>query len=532
MNGTGGGWIGRLRGPLALAGAFGLFLAAAFVLVYGEFGPPARFALAAGILLLGGAIALDPEAALGILKSRESRYGSNAVIISVALIGILVALNVLAARFYQRWDLTAQRDFSLSDATLKVLHDLPAPVHATAFFSGTLQDQQKAQDLLKEYQARSDGKLSWELVDTNADPVRPRLEGINVDGTIQFKWADAAMGDRKQDTITTDESHITTALIKLVNPVPLKVYFLTGHGERDLDKFDDDGYSELKTRIQQDNFTVDTLNLLAAGSVPADAAAVIIAAPKTPLQEQELTALNTYMDARGRLILLVDPFQTDANVEELLRRWDLTIGKGVALDPVSSLQQSPATLIIQRYGLHSIVKDLGNQIAVMPFSTSIEIPNALKRTVDVNSIAQTFDTRSWLETNRGAAANYDEGEDKRGPLTLAVAVEEVETAPVQDLPPGFEDPNKRVKNRAVIIGTSEFAINGLIKQPFANRDIFLNSLNWATQTDQLIAQRPRIEERRTVFLTPAQSNFVLFSGALFFPMILLGLGCVVWWMRR
>ncbi len=100
------------------------------------------------------------------------------------------------------------------------------------------------------------------------------------------------------------------------------------------------------------------------------------------------------------------------------------------------------------------------------------------------------------------------------------------------LPPGFEDPNKRVKNRAVIIGTSEFAINGLIKQPFANKDILLNSLNWVTQTDQLIAQRPRIEERRTVFLTPAQSNFVLFSGALFFPMILLGMGGVLWWMRR
>jgi len=84
----------------------------------------------------------------------------------------------------------------------------------------------------------------------------------------------------------------------------------------------------------------------------------------------------------------------------------------------------------------------------------------------------------------------------------------------------------------VIIGTSEFAINGLIKQPFANKDILLNSLNWVTQTDQLIAQRPRIEERRTVFLTPAQSNFVLFSGALFFPMILLGMGGVLWWMRR
>jgi len=530
-SGTGGGWIARVRGPLALAGAFGLVLAAAFFLVYGEFGPPSRLALAAGILLLGSAIALDPEAALGVLRSRESRYGSNAVVISIAFVGILVALNLLGARVSQRWDLTAQRDFSLSDATLKVLHDLPKPVRATAFFSGALADQQKAQDLLKEYEARSGGNLTWELVDTNAAPSRPRIEGINVDGTIRFRWADQpGPSDPKQDSITTDESHLTTALIKLVNPVPLKVYFVTGHGERDLDKFDDDGYSELKTQIQQNNFTVDTINLLAVGSIPDDAAAVIIAAPKQPLQDAELSALDRYMTAKGRLVLLVDPFESASNADEIIKRWDLTIGKGVALDPVSSLQGDAVTLFA-RPGLHTIVKDV-NGVMVLPFSTTVEIPQAIKRTVDVNALAMTADTRSWLETNRSAAAQFNEGEDKRGPLTLAVAVEEVDTAPAQDLQPGFEDPNKRVKNRAVIFGTSEFAINGLVKQPIANRDVFLNSLNWVTQTDQLIAQRPKIEERRTLFLTPAQSNFILFSGMLFVPALILGAGAVVWWMRR
>ncbi len=531
MRNTGGGWIERVRGPLALAGAMGLALAGAFFLVYGEFGPPARLALAAGILLLGGAIAINPEAALGVLRSRESRYGSNSLVISVAFLGILVGLNVLAGRFSQRWDLTAQRDFSLSESSLKVLRELPAPVKASAFFSGSLQDKQKSQDLLKEYEARSGGKLTWEMVDTNADPTRPRLEGINVDGTIRFRWADRPGQDQpKQDTITSDESHITTALIKLVNPTALKVYFVTGHGERDLDKFDDDGYSELKTQMQADNFTVDTLNLRATGAIPADAAAVMIAAPKSAFQDDEIAAMNRYMDGKGRLILLVDPFN-ESNAEEIIKRWDLTIGKGVAIDPISSMQQSPLTLFA-RPGLQTIVKDLSNEAIVMPFSTSIDIPNLIKKTVDVNALAMTFDTRSWLETNRNVAAQYDEGEDKKGPLTLAVAVEEVETAPAEDLPPGFEDANKRVKNRAVIIGTSEFAINGLIKQPIANRDFLLNSLNWVTQTDQLITQRPRIEERRTLFLSPAQSNFVLFSGALFFPAILLGLGGVVWWMRR
>ena len=42
---------------------------------------------------------------------------------------------------------------------------------------------------------------------------------------------------------------------------------------------------------------------------------------------------------------------------------------------------------------------------------------------------------------------------------------------------------------------------------------------------------PRIEERRTLFLTPTQNNFVFFSSALFLPMILLGAGSAIWWIR-
>jgi ABC-type uncharacterized transport system involved in gliding motility auxiliary subunit len=155
----------------------------------------------------------------------------------------------------------------------------------------------------------------------------------------------------------------------------------------------------------------------------------------------------------------------------------------------------------------------------------------IKKGTEVSALAMTADARSWLETDQNVL-QFDENVDKKGPLTLAVAIEEAESAPVEDLPPGFQDPNKRVKNRVVVIGTSELAINGLIKQPIANRDFFLNSLNWVTQTDQLITTRPYIAEKRTVFLNPTESNFVFFSSAIFFPLIILGVGGIVWWNRR
>jgi ABC-type uncharacterized transport system involved in gliding motility auxiliary subunit len=518
--------LDRLRGPFALLSIFCLLLAGAFALVASELNAPAKLALAAAVLFFGMYVAVDPAKAFSVFTSRESIYGSNAFILSAAVIGILVVLNVLGARFHHRVDLTAQRDFSLSDQTLALLGRMQEPVHAVAFFSSSLNDRQKAEDLLKEYAARSNGKFTYEMVDTNIDPLAARREGINLDGTIRFK-----MGERKQDSITTDEAHITTALIKLVNPNPLKVYYVTGHGERDLDRFDDDGVSDLKTQIQADNFVVEPLNLLATGRVPEDARAIIIDAPKSPFLPEELDAISQYLDGKGRMVLLVEPFQDQSNAEEIVKRWDLAFGQGVVVDPVSSLGQSPLTLLVQRYGTHNIVKDLGGVISVMPFSTSIVIPDFIRRGTDVTALTMTMDQRSWLETDRGSLG-FDESTDKKGPLVTAVAVEQLENPPAEDPLPGFRDPNARVKNRAAIFGSSEFAINGLIKQPFGNRDLFLNALNWVTETDQLIQNRPYIAERRTVFLTDPQSKLVFYSSAVFYPIILLGIGALVWWTRR
>lgn len=521
-------WLDRIQGLVALAGGIALLVSAALALVAGEFSTQSRIALGAAILLLGSSIAINPERAWQAVTRRESIYSSNAVLLSAAFVGILVLMNVLAVRFHYRWDLTAQRDFTLSDATLKVLEQLPAPVHATAFFSGNLSDRQKTQDLLKEYETRSSGKLTWEMVDTFVEPFRADLAGVRTDGTVQFR-----MGERKQDTITSDESHLTTALIKLVNPTPLKVYYVVGHGERELERFDDEGYSELATQLRAENYILETLNLFALQSIPEDARAVIIASPRSPFLPEELAAINKYLDGKGKLVLLVDPLRDEANVDEVIKRWDLSIGKGVVIegDPQGRSPQDPTLLIVARYGFHAIVKDLGT-ISVMPLATSIEIPNLIKRGVEISGLAQTLNDRSWLEMDRGSI-QFDDGVDKKGPLTVAVAVEEAENPELlQETLPGFQDPNKKVKNRAVIFGTSAVVINGLVKLPTANRDLFLNSLNWVTETDQLITTRPRIEERRTLFLTGPQSNFVLYSSAVFFPLLLLGVAAFIWWARR
>ncbi|HEY3116829.1 MAG TPA: hypothetical protein VGK54_08810, partial [Chloroflexota bacterium] len=118
-------FLDRLRAPFALAGALALLLAGAFALVAGEFSVPSRMALAAAVLAFGIYVAIDPDKALKSVTGRQWVYGSNTTILSASFIGILILVNVMGARFHQRWDLTALQNFSMSDGTIKVLQTLP-----------------------------------------------------------------------------------------------------------------------------------------------------------------------------------------------------------------------------------------------------------------------------------------------------------------------------------------------------------------------------------------------------------------------
>ena len=57
-------------------------------------------------------------------SGRQARLGSLAVASVAVVLAILVAINYLASRHNKRWDLTAAKQFSLSDQTRKVVQGL------------------------------------------------------------------------------------------------------------------------------------------------------------------------------------------------------------------------------------------------------------------------------------------------------------------------------------------------------------------------------------------------------------------------
>jgi len=83
---------------------------------------------------------------------RNARYGTLAGVSVIVGLGILVAANYLSNRQNKRWDLTSNKQYSLSDQTVKLLQDLKSPVKFLVFDRNTNFERFRTRLTAYEYQ--------------------------------------------------------------------------------------------------------------------------------------------------------------------------------------------------------------------------------------------------------------------------------------------------------------------------------------------------------------------------------------------
>jgi hypothetical protein len=163
--------------------------------------------ISAGLIIVGLAAfaIMDPNRVRRFLTGRQARYGSNALILALAVIGIIVVANVLVYQNPQKLDLTENKVHTLAPETLQALATLPDKVQAIAFFSSRLPSVE-ADKLLADFKANSKGKFDYRFVDPDLDPVQARQAGITGDGKIMLM-----IGDRKEIASSASETELTNA---------------------------------------------------------------------------------------------------------------------------------------------------------------------------------------------------------------------------------------------------------------------------------------------------------------------------------
>ncbi|HJU10950.1 MAG TPA: hypothetical protein VJ728_08730, partial [Candidatus Binataceae bacterium] len=143
-----------MRRTTALTGLLGLVLLAFGIIGYAlTSGGVARLFIFINLVL--GAFALigwitASWGRLGELAgSRSTRYGANAALYTAAFVGLLIAINYLAARYPRQFDLTAEKVFSLSPQSLNIVKNLKQPLKLYGFVQEGRSP--KAEALYQEY---------------------------------------------------------------------------------------------------------------------------------------------------------------------------------------------------------------------------------------------------------------------------------------------------------------------------------------------------------------------------------------------
>ncbi|HEX7975882.1 MAG TPA: DUF4350 domain-containing protein [Anaerolineales bacterium] len=480
-----------------------------------------------GLIVVGLALFafLDPERTRVALTGRQARYGSNALVMSVAFIGILVVINYLVYQNSKRWDLTEDKQFTLAPETLSTLDKLPASVKAEAFFTAQTSPD-TAKGLLDQYKFRSKGKFDYQFIDPNQNPVAAQTAKITQDGSVVL-----TMNGQQQIVTSVNEQNLTGALVRLINPVNRVVYFLTGHGEANPDDTGQKGFSDAKTVLESKNYSVKTLNLLSTNNIPADAKAIVVAGPTKPVSANEVTLLDQYVKNGGSLIVMEDsPIMTefgdaaDPLADYLTNTWGMTLEKDFVLDSTS--QQSLSLAIGVQYGNHPITDKLTSQgmATIFPTARSITLKGisggqeALALvTTSQNAWGKTdlVELQKLVQTQGSAAPTPDQKVDKMGPLALAAAIQ------TQD-----------GKSHVAVFGDADFAANQFYTQ-YGNGDLFVNSIDWAVGQEQLINLTPK--QTTTRLLVPPQRismNLIALGTVILIPGLTLLAGVLVFFQRR
>ena len=205
----------------------------------------------------------------GFFGSRSGRYGTLAATSLLVVLGIIVALNYIGKKQNKRWDLTAAGQFSLSDQSRSVVQKLDAPLQVMIFAQEP--QFQTFRDRMKEYEYVSKQVVA-EYVDPDKKPTVAQQNNVQQYGTMIFNYK-----GRSERTTANTEQDITNTIIKVVSGKVRKVYFTQGHGERDPNSGERDGYQAINTNLTNENYGVEKLVLAQTSKVPDDASAVIVA---------------------------------------------------------------------------------------------------------------------------------------------------------------------------------------------------------------------------------------------------------------
>ncbi len=438
------------------------------------------------VSLTAAGLVLTTQIISNIRLELSTKSVASPTVFTLAVIGSLVLVNVLSLRAFARFDITADKAYTLSAATKETLSGLDDNVTITAYFTQELpapysSASRYVRDVLEEFRAASKGKVSFEFIDpaendkdTKREVKRDIFGRQFYDQTQQEKDL-AAMGIQPveirvvaQDQAQTKRAYLgivirhhekkevipvvqnlnqleydlTSLVRKLTRPKTPVIALLQGHDEPGLR----DKLRNLQAALSQ-TYEVRPVELQGKDRFDADVDGLMVIGPQKPLQPNELKAIDQLLMEGKPVAMFLDTVHfdmrqndqkpADHGLSTLLGAYGITVGDQMVADVSSgmlTMSEQRGFMMVQQqvpYPFMPLVKRLegdspvskGLGEIVFPFASKVTATGGDGKTVTV--LARSTQ-KSWTE---GKPQNLDPRRDWRsetvsftGPHDLMVQV--------------------------------------------------------------------------------------------------------------
>jgi ABC-type uncharacterized transport system involved in gliding motility auxiliary subunit len=443
----------------------------------------------------------------------QFRLQSSVFLLSfIALLGIV---GWLSNRYALSIDMSSNQRNSLSQETRRLVENIEFPLEVTLFVSSVNKSKPLLETLFERYQ-RLQANIRFNSLNPDLYPDLLRTHDIRFDGEVLLEYQ-----GRSEKVAQVTEASISSAIQRLLRQGERWLVFLEGHGERNPYSEANHDYSLLATQLAGKGYTIKTLNLTQAGSIPENTNALILASPRVALLPGEIEILRDYVDRGGNLLWFADPEQINDGLDLLADQLGVEFLPGIIVDPNSRLMGLNRVdfALVGEYPRHAITQSLAS-LSLFPEAQALEFYG------DESWQLQVFlrsDTGSWNETGalHGEIFNGDNEDESAGPLNIGLTLARSQ----------HNHESQLFEQRVVIIGDADFVSNRYLGNG-SNLEIGINLMNWLSHDDRLISISPRpAPDTRLELSSPQQISIALFF-LLLLPFGLLASGMGIWLQRR
>ncbi len=482
---------------------------------------------------LTAALVVDFRLYLSFLMMKTTKNGMSIGMSILITLLLCCSVAYLSLRFDKSIDITEEKVNSLAPQTLQLLDNLEEDMSLKVFYKGgegvkakeqikrnlVLYKKNSSRLKIRYYDAYLENKLAQEYLNEQPDKTKSFLFVF-----VEYK------GKRVSVASPYDEEKITSAMINVTRRDKKTVYFLSGHGEKEVADKGAEGVQSFYSALSESAFNVKEWSFVADGSLPSDVSALVIIGPDRPFLEKEFQWLTEYLNRGGRLLLALDP-DKNHNFKDFLEQYGIQYKKHYVMTTNLSLSavmgMGPLNVLGMHFDKeHSITKSFSRGMMAVFHSAS-----DLKITGNYSNFTELVKTN--IQTISVPGLNKEDlSKGKKGPHAIGVLLKQGVANKSKQKVSGTEDKQDTKSMILAVYGDSDFLSNQWFNNARAiNRDMLMNTISYLVDEADLVSIRPkRLKATQIVLKSSDQMSVILVSILL--PLIFFVLGFVIWFRRR